>query len=100
MDHFKSSKLMQYGNLSWYGPLLNLCPTISLPSHYPPSFPLAALITLGPRRAHPSLYGLISGTTTLPRNGSCCYLCIAITHTSPQHMLSLPLCEAPGFIST
>src|SRR5260370_14764028 len=100
MDHFESSKLTQYGNLSWHGPLLNLCPTVSLPSHYPPSFPLAALIALGPRRACPSLYSLISGTTTLSRNGSCCYLCIAVTDTSAQDMLSQRLCETPKFIAS
>src|SRR5260370_38015268 len=100
MGRFESSKLMWYGSLNSHRPLLNLCPTVSLPSHYPPSFPLAALTTLGPRRACPSQYSLILGTTTHHRNGSCCYLCITITDASVQDMLSHPLCEVPGFISS
>src|SRR5260370_32737103 len=100
MDHFESSKLMWYGSLNWHGPLLNLCPTVSLPSHYPPSFPLAALTALGLRRACPSQYSLISVTTPHHRNGSHCYLCITITNTPVQDMLSQPLCKAPGFISS
>src|SRR6266850_2251410 len=98
MGCFESSKLTWYGSLNWHGPLLNLHPTISLPSHYPPSFPLAALTTLGLRRAHPSQYSLISGTTTHHRNGSCCYLCITVTNAPVQDMLSQPLSEVPGFI--
>src|SRR6266478_665574 len=43
MDHFESSKLTWYRNLSWHGPLLNLCPTVSLPSHYPPLIPSGSI---------------------------------------------------------
>src|SRR5260370_41622063 len=66
----------------------------------PPSFPLAALTALGLRRACPSQYSLILGTTTHHRNGSCCYLCITITDAPVQDMLSQPLSKAPGFISS
>src|SRR5260370_9207112 len=100
MGRFESSKLMWYGSLNSHRPLLNLRPTVSLPSPYPPSFPLAALTALGPRRAHPSQYSSILGTTTHHRNGSCCYLCIAVTNAPVQDMLSHPLFEAPRFISS